>query len=321
MIIKINETRKHEVQNQTVNGLNISALLESAAVNTVVPPTGYNTAVGFDPSQINVEVVLLRTNAQGERSLHTIMNANLAILGQYNTILQNGNHWRHGLILQKRTSGATQIVTRGLFVYFGGHINVKGDDLLTVTVTVNRGTFGSAVSAPNSTLQVEMSSSIGIETALHRFHYYAIQASQNQDTVSLGDNVMRCALLSFATDPEKPVFRSCSFASDRLDWTANEQELITRHLNQFPFNYCDVLLDDVAENAPKLAFPHTRLIHFGEEVDQARVNFTMVPANVLQSENFVAYTSYITSLEIVKKAADLKSKHDAQDQGKLKVSI
>lgn len=316
MQVKINETRTHKVENETINGINISALLESAAVNNDVPDTGYMTTVGFDPSNVNIEVTLLRKGSN-----YPLLNSNLALIAHYQTIKRNGFLWRKGVNLQAKSAGTTHMVTRPLFIDLGGHINVSGSDILSVTVTVNRGAFGTGIDASNSTLQIEVNQSIGVEHALYRFNTYAIQASQNSDLVNLGDNVTKIALVSFEKDWTKPIFRSASLSSDRLDWTSNEQELILRHFEKFGDLISDNLLSATATNANPLYYPHTRLLHEVEEIDRAKLQFTMTSPNVLASQNFVCWTSFETSMDILEKAAAMQNKHNQKNLDKVPLSI
>lgn len=316
MQLKINETRTHKVENETVNGLNICCLLESAAVNTDVPETGYMTATSFDPSQINIEVSLMR-NGKSE----TIINENLAVLAHFWTILKNGMLWRKGVTLQASAVAKTHLVSRSVFIPFAGHINVKGSDVLTVTATVNRGAFGTGVSSATSTIQIETNQSIGVEHAIYKFKSYAIQASQNQDVVNLGDNITRLALISFETDSSKPIFKSASLSSDRLDFTANEQELILRHWDKFPYNSADMAMSSLYGTAHPSKYPSTFVIHDKDEIDRAKLQFTMNSANVAASQNFVCWITYVTDQAIISKAVEMTQKHNEQNVAKIPLSI
>lgn len=316
MIIKQNETRHERIRNLTINGLNINVLLEATANNTAIPLTGYRSTSSFDPSNVNIEVSLQRNGIK-----HTLVNQNLAVIAAYQTILQGGSLWRKGVTLRNKGAAIKHLVSRGMFLYLGGHYNLRGDDEILVTATVNRGTFGTAVSTTESTIQIEANTSIGIEYAIHQMNFYAIQASQSSDSVNLGDNVTRVALMSFETDFEKPVFQSASLSSDRLDWTANEQELIVRHWDKYPYNLADVLIQDVPDTQHPLYYPNTFLVHDKDEIDRARIQFQMNPLNVYASENFIGWTTFITSQEMIGKALQMKDKHERQNVDKVPLSV
>lgn len=316
MIIKQNETRIEKIKSQTINGLNISVMLEATADNTAIPLTGYRNAATFDPSNISIEVTLKRNGVS-----YALVNQNLAVIAAYQTILKGGSLWRKGITLRKKAAAVKHLVTRGLFLYLGGHYNLTNEDEILVSCTVNRGTFGTAVSSTESTIQVEANHSIGLEYAIHRMEFYAIQANQQSETVNLGDNVTRVALMSFEKDFEKQVFKSASLSSDRLDWTANEQELINRHWDKFDYSLADVLIQDVVDTAHPLYFPNTFLIHDKDEIDKAKLQFQMNSLNVNASENFVGYTTFMTSQEMIQKALAMKQKHDVKNADKIQISI
>lgn len=313
MIIRQNETQVHKVKNETLNGLNVMAYLTSSVLNTPIPDTDYGTGVAFDPSMINIQVDLIRDG----RVPYNIIGSNLGIVAGYNTILKNGSLWRKGITLVEPAVGAYHSCCRNVFIYFGGHIQVSGNDELRITVTLTRGTFNTGVNATNSSLQVETNQSIGVEHWIPQFRSYAIQEGKTEDTVQLGDNIMRLALMSFEKDWKKPIFNSCTLSSDRLDWNANEQELILRHWDNFPYNSADLVNNDYAVNQHPLYYPNTFVIHDMDEIDKAKVKFTMVASNVEPSRNFVAYTSYETNRTILEKAAMTKRKHAAKDLEKV----
>lgn len=316
MQISQNETKRENLRNITINGLNVSVILEATADNTAIPLTGYRTTSGFDPSNINIEVILKRNGIS-----YTLVNNNLALIAHYSTMMKGGTLWRKGLTLRKKGVATKHLVTRNLFLHLGGHYNLQGDDEILVTATVNRGTFGTAVSSTESKIQIEANTSIGVEYAIHQMNFYAIQASQSNDSVNLGDNVTRLALLSFETDFEKQIFKSVSLSSDRLDWTANEQELITRHWDKYPYNVADVLIQDVSDTAHPLYYPNSFMVHDNDEIDRARLQFQMNPTNVDASENFIAWTTFITSQEMLSRAVQMKAKHSTKDSNKVPLAV
>lgn len=315
MIILGNETRSHKVQNETINGLNVMVLLQASANNTDCPLTDYGTGAGFDPSMVNLEVTLKRNLMS-----YPIISTNLGIVAAYNTILTNGTLWRKGITLTEKDANTPQLCSRNVFLYFGGHINVTDKDELLVTCTVNRGTYNAGVSENMSKIQIETNQSQGVETYIPRFQSYAIQGETNEDNVQIGDNLLRLALMSFEKDWKKPIFSSATLTSDRLDWTANEQELVLRHWQSFDFSPADNYFGSLASNVHPLYYPNTYMVHKGgleNELDRAKIKFTMQAVNVQPSKNFVCYTTYITSAEILDKAAKMKAKHWTKDAEKV----
>lgn len=316
MNLKVNDNKIDRITSQTINGLNITVFLESAAVNTSVPETGYMDLVGFDPSQINIQVDLKRNG-----SIMSLVNTNLALLAVDATAMKGGQLWFKGLPVQEKSASKTHIVKRSLFAYLHGHYNIVGDDELILNATVNRGAFGSGINANTATIQIEVNESIGVEYQINKLHIHSITAELNQDKVTLGDNVTDILLHSFEKDWKKGIFRQVSLSSDRLDFTANEQQLDLRHWEKFPFEVADVLFSNTAEGTHPLRFPNSFKIHQKDEIDKAMLSFTLNPANVLATQNYVFYWTFETSKEMISKAIEMKSKHDEKNISKVPLSI
>jgi hypothetical protein len=311
MIVKINSTDRITARSETINGIRVLALLEAVAANTALPVTAYNTQVDFDPAQIKIEVILMRKNVP-----HTVFSDNLAVLANWATKQKNAALWLRGIALQEPAANVVAIESRSVFIPFAGHINVGADDELSCNVTVNRGAFSGSLNAQACTLQVEFNNSIGIEWSLPKFQSYPIQAQRNQDTLTLGDNVMDIMLMSFSTDSKKPVFTAATLGSDRLDWQKNEQELILEHFAHHAESTYDGILPANSKNP--FFYPQSRIIQCGKEIDRAKVQITMNSVNVLQNENFVCYSSFVQTEEQVNKALAMQNKHQNADLQKIK---
>lgn len=311
MIVELLQTRTHKVQNETVNGITVIASLVHSATNTTIGETDYGTG-DFDPSAVNVDVKLKR-NMQ----TYDICNNNLGVLMAYSTLLKNGALWRKGITHNQPTGVVKHTCSRKGFIYFGGHINVSGNDELLITVTMTKSTFNANVDPSRSHLQIEGNQSIGVELGIPRFNSYPIQASQSEDNVNIGDNCLRLAMLSFEKDPTKTIFTSASLSSDRLDWTKNEDQLTLQHFDAYPYNSADKLLNDLAINVNPLYYPHSRLIHDKDEIDRAKIKFTMQSSNIEASKNYICYTTYTTSQEILDRATNMIGKHRQKDAAKV----
>jgi len=314
MQVRQSEKRIHKVVNETVNGINVVAHLEAANGNQDILDTQYMTGLGFDPSNVTMDVQLKR-----DGKTYTLISTNLALLAHYVTITMGQNSWYKGKVNVKKSSGAKQEVERSVFIPFFGHHNVKGSDEMIITVFCGRGTFnpGAGGVSLNSSLLVTPNQSIGVETAIYRFHSQALQANMSTENVNLGDNVERVALVSFERDGTKQVFKTCSLTSDRLDYTISEAELALKHRQFFPYNSSEVLmLRGWTEDVMKY-FPNTYLCHDKDEIDQAKLSVSMNPGNVKSSENVVCWTSFETSREIIQRAVDMANKHAQQDVEKV----
>jgi len=308
MIILQNETRRQIVENETVNGINVTVNLKSSVLNDEIPDTNYNQAVGFDAANVSVEVSLMRNGKKTE----IIPGKSLALLANFYTILKSSDQWQKGLIVVDKGAASYQQVQRTLFIPFHGHINLKGDDQMIITVQVNRGTYNAGVDASASTIKVEQNQSIGVGMATYKFESYAIQANQDTESINLGDNVERVALVSFSKTQLKPIFKSASLSSDRLDWTKNEAELWLQHLQNF---------DNVNQNAPNRyganVYPENRLLHLNNEIDRAKINVRLQPNNVVASENYICWISFTVNADDVTRGNEMLAKHHVKNMEKI----
>lgn len=308
MILKQNENRSQAVVNETVNGVNIIATLVSSVVNTTIPDNQYRTGTGFDPSNVTIQVDLMRN---GMRKA-IIPATNLALLAAYHCITKEFEYWHKGRQTVAPATGVYAQVQRVIFIPFGGHINVKGDDQLIITCQVNKSTYGAGVDASQSVIQVEQNQSIGIETALHTLNFQAIQASQFKDQFNLGDNVLDIALISFQADATKEIWQTASLSSDRLDWTKNDGELFLQDLSNF-----DAVFNPTYSSTGRPYYPHNRLIHANKEIDKAKLIVSLNSGNVNASENFVVWTSFDQTVEQIQKAVNMSNKHAERDVQKI----
>lgn len=315
MNVKYTQSRTDIVQNETVDGLNISVLLESSAVNTVVPDTSYGDGLGFDASLVQLDVKLKR-----EGSVIEVLSTNLGIIGQFHTIKKGGRMWRKGLVLQRKGVAKTQIVNRVLFVPFGDHINVNADEELIITLTFNRGSIGAGITDQTAEIQVLANQSVGLGAIVPKFMVHPVQSQNLKETVNLGDNLIKLALLSFETDPEKLIYRTASLSSDKLDFMANELELPLRHFKNFDDEIADRLIV-LGENDHPMYYPNTLLIHDGLELDNAKLSVELVGVNVQSSKNFICYQTFVTSQSMMNKHIEKTAKHNSANLDKVPLTI
>lgn len=311
MQVRQTEKRIHKVVNETVNGINVVAHLIASANNTDIADTQYMTGTGFDPSNVTIDVQLKR-----DGKTYTLISTNLAVVAHYATITMGQNSWYKGKVNTPKGASVKQEVERSVFIPFFGHHNIKGSDEMIITVFCGRGTFNTGVSVESSLL-VTANQSIGVETAIYKFHSQALQANMSDENVNLGDNVQRVALVSFEQDGTKPIFKTCSLTSDRLDYTISEAELALKHQQFFPYNYADVLMSRGWTESVMKYFPNTFLCHDKDEIDQAKLSVSLHSANVKSSQNMVCWTSFETSQEILRKATDLTIRHAEENASKV----
>lgn len=316
MQIRLAEKRTHKVVNETVNGINVIATLVGSVNNTAVMDTQYTTGQGFDASNVHIDVILKRNG-----KTFNMISTNLAILAHFATIEKGANQWYKGHVTKPRTANSKEEVVRSVFIPFWGHHNVKGSDELIITVNCGRDAFNAGVDKAECALLVTPNQSIGYETGIFKFESYALQANQSNEIVNLGDNVMKVAIMSFERDWQKPIYKTASLSSDRLDWTIGDAEIRLKHYGFFPDNYADGLIRESQDNKPLTYFPNTFIVHSDDEVDQAKLKVSMEAPNVSSSQNMIAWVSYETSAEIIQKATTMAVKHAEENAEKVPTTL
>jgi len=311
MTIKYLSSETERLQNQTINGIDIcSTLIGKSAFGANVLTTNEYLADSpkyLDPSYIHIKVTLKRDNKE-----HLLISENLALLGRYATITQGREQWENGI----RRAGNEDL--HAVFIPFSGntnfpsHINLKGDDELITYVNVTRGAYGDLLDANACILDVRATPSIGIETHIPFISSYGIRKSQAKDTIQAGNNVMRIALLSMMDTPTKTpsAFTDVSINSDRLDISFTSNQLILAHSKSIE--------DSVRSHANNV---DTYLIHEDTEIDNCKISLKMNPQFIEENCNYVMYSHFVSSIDIIQKAAAMVQKHQSADLGKLEATI
>lgn len=303
MLVRQGENRSESVSGKTLNGLFINAFLAGATNNVPISDTSFASGNGFDPSNVNLKVILTRREKD-----YVIVHDNLGILAHYQTIKNGGSEWFKGTILQAHGTSAKQQVVRTLFLDFGGHINLDGSDKLTFELSVNRNTFGSEVDANSSYIQVQSAFSIGKEQGIPQTRTRNIQANSVSENFVLGNNLMKFAVINVDSTPvTQQIVTNVAITSDRYKQSFTFNDLVNLQNRWYaPQPY--------AKHGGQVAtiervFPQTFLIHDGELISQAAIDMTFDGSKVSASKNFVVQTNLLSSKEIVLKAAQRAEKH------------
>lgn len=321
MIILNNETRSGEVKNKTLDGFLVNVRLKANNSASLIPPTGYATATGFDASQITIKVILKRNGRSW-----TQISDNLGILGQYNSILKGAKEWNLGTDFALPPNKPHE-VTRSVFISLGGHHQIKGDDVMSYEVTVGRNTFNTGLSVNDCSVEINPHYSIGKELGIFMTKSEVIDANKTREQFNLGDNVMKLAILNFEdTDYTKQIISNLQLSSDRVDWTFTLNDLICVHMMKYgdsrwlkPYDYQNGVSNAMDSYLP--AFPNSFVVLDNEEVDQATLDINFVPNSVVASLNHVVYTCFASSQEIIAKALHQTDKHNAENISKLPITL
>ncbi|MFB2120045.1 hypothetical protein [Parapedobacter sp. 2B3] len=321
MLAKLNEGRNGTISKRTLDGFLVSVNLVAAANNTVLAATQYGTGTGFDASQVNFKVILRRGGKE-----FVVMHDNLGILGAFNSILNGGKNWSLGTDIVRPASAAKHHSIRTLFLGLGGHLNLATGDEIYFEVNVGRNSFGSAIDSNQSYVQINPHYSIGKEVGIFVTRSNVIQQSATREAVNLGDAVTRIAFLNMEdTGVSNQIIQNLNFSSDRVDGSFNFAELIA--LNDIWFRnsqwlkYFDYASGGSDVDSYQPAYPQSFVFHNEEAVDNCSVDITFDPSKVNAQKNYIVYQSFLSSKEIIAKAAAMSEKHAAENISKLPVTL
>lgn len=311
MTIKYLSSETEYITDQTVSGLDICLTLvaksatsfDSGSKNEYLSPT----PKFLDPSNIHIKTVLKRNNKE-----YLLISENLAVLSRFATITQGRDQWENGLKLTDTERLHAVYIPFSGNVNWQSHINVKNGDVLQTYVNVVKGAYGASLDANACICEVRTSPSIGIEKFIPYIKTYSIRGSQANDLIQMGNNVTRVALLAMSNDVSNlpKAFTDVSLTSDRLDKSFNANQLILEHSKSI----------EAPENSNAETID-TYLIHEDIELDQAKLNLKMNPQFIKENTNYVVYSTFDTSIEILQKAREMQEKHESSDIGKLPVSL
>lgn len=311
MTIKYLSSETEKIQNQTVSGIDICATLVAKAgeVLTGGSPNEYLNPLSqyFDPSNVHIKVVLKR-----DRQEHILISDNLAVLGHFATITQGRDQWTEGVQLSTTESAHL------LYLPFSGntnnqaHVYVSGEDTLEVYINIVKGAYGSKLDANACVFEARACPSIGIETYIPFISVHSVRGNQSSELVQCGNNVTRIALISMSDGSETApnAFTDVTINSDRLDKSFNANQLILEHSKSIE--------DSVRTHADAI---DTYLIHEDIEIDNCKVNLKMNPSKIRDNTNYLVYSRFVTSTDIVRKAQNMMLKHQSADLGKIKDSL
>ena len=321
MIVKQDETRNSSIRKRTLDGFLVNINLVQNAVNQLLKPTQYGNAQGFDASQVNVKVILRRNGKD-----FLLVHDNLGILGQYNSILHGSKNWFLGTDLELPTATLRHTAVRTLFLSLGGHINLGGDDEIIYEITVGRQSFNSDLQSASCYVQITPNFSIGKEIGIFLTKSHVIQTGETRGNFNLGSNVTRIAFLNFEdTGMTQQIIQNLNLASDRLDLSLSLADIINRHGMNFPYaqwhKYKEYNSQGGDVDTYQVAYPQSFIFHDAQaesgDLDEVSLDLTFDGSKVLPSKNYLVYTNYYTSMEILRRSAQLNAKHAQENVSKV----
>jgi len=298
-IVNIGSRQRFDFHDENFQGVQINAILESAAVNTAIGGT-------VDWDKVYVDILL----EQGGLPSRTIWSGKLKALA-----MATAKHSKYFMdcavgeyyTLNTEDADEAEQGISSVVVPFGTVINLDSGDKLQVDVKVDSAfTSGlTSVSASASYIEVEMVDGIGPQYFVPKLAVYTIQGSEANPKWSLGDNVQEVDFLwTPNTSVEQDVYPlvSARIKSDRYNVHKEYHELYVAKLRDMEY---DVI--QVAEGIiPLIPAP----------CDKVNIELTMNSALVNADECFIFVRSFETDAHLTQKSERMRAKHISHARAK-----
>lgn len=287
------------ISNQNkINSQTFSNMVIDSFTVTLFPQSNVGGFAGavHDTTALNFKGTLYRHTKEGAQPIEL-----------FNTTLKNLvtlTHIKTAAFEYIQSPGAvfTQAVSAGPVVNgivplrfdLGGILDLDGDDKLVVEWILNDGFWGASVDQANSSIEVDECRAIGEEYFTPKTNVIVIQASEQNPSYSLGDNVMNLVIANYdkATALSNvAVINSLSLNSRQLVKNDSYREIVNKNLNYY-------------SNSTEAAVRIQNFIIFqGEnELDALSLNLNLNTSQVAASKNFILYGSFMTSDWLVTRA-------------------
>jgi hypothetical protein len=213
-----------------------------------------------------------------------------------------------GLSATALLAGSTGSSFQSGMINFGGTINLRGNDKLTVEVRCNTGFLPANSNTSTSNLVVAGVEGIGLQWVTPKIQYQTIGNGESNFRQNIGDN---CTSLHYVNIAEvsnltavQPISNLRIF-SDRYNVNDSLTNLLSKRTQQFQ-----------TMGEASLRCSNFQLIN--QEVDDCRVELDLVSAQVTTGENYVVWSTFDTGEKQVQRAKRSKAKHTAKAMRKLR---
>lgn len=314
MIVKVAETKENTFKDSTIDGILFNVYMLADAVNVPI------VAADFLPQNVIVKCILYRNKEE-----ITIVQNNLMILGLYSSLNYGINNWARGNVIVYPGVATASSKLISLFMDFGGPINVKEDDELYIEVTVGQTAFSSAMDLGVSFVEFNPNFAIGYEFGTPMIKSKVVQAQENSQKFSIGDNCIKLAFLNFDLDNiSTQAIVTASVQSDQWQVSLNFFDLLNRHWNRLvsptiEYRYGNTQPVTVGNQAfPYLPlYPQSVIIHVGEkenpkDIDNCLLDLSLNGEFVNASQNYVVSTVFRGTKSLVARAERRMQKHQME---------
>ena len=294
------------IKKRTVRGLSVRLVGVHATAATATANTD------FDLSKVRIKATLERGKAQ-----YVLCNERLDILAMDSAFdtadfdfVAVGSTTR--IIFLAQTAGVKEVAMIPAEVDFGGHINLRKDDEITVEVFPSAGVFGANLDQTNSRVEVDWKESVGIEQYVPLIRTQFLKPAESDVELSLGDNVATCRIINTdktAVLEAQAVIDNVSVSTDRFSMTTDYRDLMQKRIKLYP-NVVDA---------------QKRLQSFelleGSDFDNVNIKLKTIAGNVAASKTCIVYRTLYVDRTIAELADVTQRGHAVKRMRKIGIGI
>lgn len=279
-IINFGTSPTDRVQNKTVRGIAFTTKLIHAALNTAF------VANDFDYSQIILKVTLMRNGRAYILAQDNLRNL-VAGSNYFNPLFLTAKGFLNGLqVIAAHGVGANAQAISQVMVDFGCPVNVHGRDVLIAEVQCPLGAISQAnVNSNTSTIQMDWVIGVGSEFAIPFMKCYTLQASEQNQNVPMGDNIVDIVFLNYDKANHlsaTSVISSATLKNDKYQPSWYYDQLIGRKNQSFPTSAeADLRYQSFC------IYDNDRV-----DLDGCELHLQLNPTQVAASQNVVYYRGY-----------------------------
>jgi len=321
MIVTKGQTKSLTLRNVTSNGVLVTVYLAAAAANTAITPST------FVRNEVNIKAELKRNKTNT-----TIFNDNLQVMGLYNAKNYGLRDWIAGNKMNIAAVGVIEDMILNVFIQYGGHINLKGEDELVISMKCGTNAFGAAYSQANSYIEFDANRSIGYEDGVPVTMSQVVQANITNEKYYPGDHCSKIMFLNFDKDNiTDQVINTLMISSDKFDMSMNFYAIWNRDRNVLLPARMEERFTTTAYDPADLvfgyqqAYPQTVCLYAspnGEDtLNNVSIDVSYQSGQVAASENYVVSTSFIVSKNSIARRMRREMKHNLENYNSLPASV
>lgn len=288
------DKKRFDIQGQSIKGIQFDGLLKRSSGSAV-------TFLNY--GAVDITIVLYQNGKET-----TVASGALKPLAMASGFGTGTFRYASGTDAIPLLSGSTGTSFQPCFLDFGGVINLRGNDKLTVECRVNTGFCPANTNLSATSIVASAVEGIGLQWVTPKIQYQTIGNGESSFRQNIGDN---CTSVHFINTGEtsnltavQPLSNVRIF-SDRYNTNDSLTNLLSKRA--FSFQY-----DSVAE----MYNGSFELV--SEEVDDCRVELDLASAQVTSGHNFVVWSTFDTGENQVKRAKISRAKHQAKAMRKLR---